>query len=103
MIPFYLLSLMAAIGCLVLIDRRYKLAFFYDVRCTAYTLGTSIVLFIVWDLLGIHLDIFYRGASDVLLPFNLLPNFPLEEIFFLFLLTYVTLIVYRLLKKREQS
>lgn len=91
----YLLSLIIAIGCMLLIDRRFKLAFWYDAKRTALTVGTAVVLFILWDILGVSLGIFFDGTSPFLLPFRLFPHFPIEEIFFLFLLSYLTLILYR--------
>lgn len=100
MIFFYLLGLVIAISGLLFIDYRYKLAFFFDAKRTTATLGLAIALFIIWDILGINLGIFYHGGSSFTLPFRLLPEFPIEELFFLFLLTYVALIIYRFVEKR---
>lgn len=96
----YLIGLCIAIGCLMLVDWRYKLAFFSHWKRTALTLGAAIGLFIIWDFLGIWLGIFFHGGSDWTLPARLAPEFPIEELFFLFLLTYVTLLVYRFSKER---
>jgi lycopene cyclase domain-containing protein len=93
----YLSALCLVIVCLGLIDYRYKLAFFFDARRTLLTLAVAMGLFVVWDVLGIQLGIFFHGGSDLTLPLRILPEFPLEELFFLFLLTYVTLITYRFL------
>ena len=91
----YLLALIVAITCLVVVDRKYRLAFFYNARRTSLTLAVSIWLFIVWDIFGIKLGIFFHGGSDYTLPIRLIPEFPIEELFFLFLLTYVALLLYR--------
>lgn len=96
----YLASLVLSLSCLVLIDKRYRLAFFYDARRTALTLAVAIGLFIVWDVLGITLGIFSQGESPFMLPLSLVPNFPIEELFFLALLTYVTLLTYRWVSQR---
>ena len=98
---FYLLGLVAAIGCLIVVDRKFKLAFFHDARRTAITLAISIWLFIVWDIFGIKLGIFFHGGSDYTLPYRIIPEFPIEEVFFLFLLTYVALLIYRFVEKRR--
>lgn len=103
MMFLYLAGLLVALACLGLIDWRYKLAFFSDARRTAATLGITIALFVVWDILGINLGIFYHGGSAYTLPVRLLPEFPIEELFFLFLLTYVALIVYRFVQKRSDA
>ena len=84
---FYLIGLL-------IIDRRWKLAFWRDSKRTAMTLSVAIIVFVLWDLLGISLGIFFHGGSAYALPFRLAPEFPIEEIVFLFLLTYSTLIVY---------
>jgi len=100
MIPWYLIGLLVTIGCMVLIDYRFKLAFFHNAKQTALTLIVAIGLFIVWDVIGIRLGIFFHGGSELTLPIRLANEFPLEELFFLLLLTYVTLIVYRFLRTR---
>jgi len=99
---FYLLSLLAAISCLVLVDRKFKLAFFYDLRRTSMTLAIAIWLFIAWDIFGITFGIFYHGGSQYTLPFRIIPEFPIEELFFLLLLTYTALLIYRYVTKKTE-
>lgn len=91
----YLIGLIVAIICLSLVDYKYRLAYWYDRRRTAVTVGLSILVFIPWDLLGIYLGIFFHGNSVFTLPVRLLPEFPVEELFFLLLLGYCTLLLYR--------
>jgi len=98
---FYLVGLVIAISCLVLIDRKFKLAFFHNFKRTALTLAISIWLFIVWDIFGIKLGIFFHGGSAYTLPYRIIPEFPIEEVFFLFLLTYVALLIYRFVEERR--
>ena len=97
---FYLIGLIVAIACLVLVDRKFSLAFFHDTRRTALTLAVAIWLFIVWDIFGIQLGIFFHGGSLYTLPIRIIPQFPVEELFFLFLLSYVALLIYRFAEKR---
>ena len=91
---FYFIGLLIGIGGLLLIDRRWKLAFWKDGKRTIFTIATAIAVFVLWDLVGISLGIFFHGGSAYTLPFRLAPEFPIEEIVFLFLLTYSTLVVY---------
>jgi lycopene cyclase domain-containing protein len=91
---FYLIGLLISIGGLMMIDRRWKLAFWRDGKRTALTLIVAIVIFILWDFFGISLGIFFHGGSAYTLPVRLAPEFPLEEIVFLFLLSYSALIIY---------
>lgn len=95
------MGLIFSIGCLMLIDWRYKLALFYKPKQAILTLAISISLFIIWDVIGIALGIFFHGGSNLTLPVRIAPEFPIEEIFFLFLLTYVVLIAYRFFSKRN--
>lgn len=91
----YLISLVVSVGCLALLDWRYKLAIWFDRRRALITLFIGVLVFIIWDLLGIQLGIFFHGNSQFSLPLRLLPEFPIEEIFFLILLCYCTLLIYR--------
>jgi lycopene cyclase domain-containing protein len=96
----YLIGLIVAIGCLMLIDWRSKLVLWHDLRRSLMTIGLSMAVFIIWDLFGIQLGIFFSGHSPYALDFMLLPDFPVEELFFLFLLCYLTLLIYRLVRTK---
>jgi lycopene cyclase domain-containing protein len=99
----YLASLVFVITCLVLVDWRFQLAFFHDLKRTALTLAIAVWLFIVWDIFGIKLGIFFHGDSAYTLPLRIIPDFPIEELFFLFVLTYVALLLYRFVSERKTS
>lgn len=92
---YYLIALVATIMCLTAVDYRFKLAYWSHAKATAYTLVASIGIFIIWDILGILLGIFYHGGSNYTLPVRIAPEFPIEELFFLYVLCYVTLLIYR--------
>ena len=51
--------------------------------------------FLVWDSPGIALGIFSRGESPLMTGVLLAPELPLEEVFFLTLLSYVALLAWR--------
>ncbi len=91
----YLAGLLVGITGMAIIDWRYKLAFWHDRRRTLLTIAICMSVFIVWDVLGIMLGIFFHGGSEFTLPLRLLPEFPLEELFFLLLLCYCTLVIYQ--------
>ena len=90
----YLGALLISVSGLAFIDWRYKVAFWYDHTRTIKVLLISMAVFIIWDLLGIGLGIFFHGGSAYTLPLRIVPEFPLEELFFLLLLCYVTLLIY---------
>ena len=98
---FYLIGLVLVIVALSIVDFKYKLAFFHDSRRTIVTLAVAMWLFIVWDIFGIKLGIFYHGDSIYTLPARIIPQFPVEELFFLFLLTYVALLIFRFVESRR--
>jgi len=91
---FYLIALLFSICGLFILDWRYKLAFWIDRTRAAKVISVTMLVFIIWDIIGIRLGIFFHGGSNYTLPIRLLPEFPIEEIFFLFLLCYVTLLLY---------
>ena len=91
----YLAALMISLCGLAIIDYRLKLAFWHDAKRSAKTIVIAVGVFITWDLLGIGLGIFIHGSSQLALPFEILPEFPIEEILFLVLLCYTTLLLYR--------
>lgn len=87
----YLGSLLSFIVCMVVCDHRWKLAFFRDAPRAALAIGATFIGFILWDVLGIVTGTFYRGDSPYMTGFELAPHMPIEELFFLFFLCYLTL------------
>lgn len=91
----YLISLIIVIGCLLLVDYRYRLAFFNNWRRTAMTLSIGVIVFSIWDIIGIKLGIFFSGRSSYMSNIYLGPEYPIEELFFLFVLCFCSLLVAR--------
>lgn len=95
LVPFvYLALLLISIAGLGAIDHRHKLALFVSPKATILSVATAVVVFLAWDLVGIALGIFFRGDAPHLSGLLLAPELPLEELFFLILLSYNTLLVY---------
>ena len=92
----YLILLLASIGCMVLLDHRFKLFFFEDARRATVVTVIGLAFFLLWDLGGIGLDIFYRGETPIMLGLVLAPHLPVEEIFFLAFLCYLTMVLFGL-------
>jgi lycopene cyclase domain-containing protein len=89
----YLGALLFSLVGLILIDLKFKLAFFGQAKRSAITLAIPYLLFVVWDLAGIAAGIFFRGTSIHTLGIMLFPEFPIEEAFFLGVLCYTSLIL----------
>ena len=82
------------------IDFRSKLALFVYPLRTTLTLLAGILFFLIWDVVGIALGIFFKGQTQLLTGVMLAPEVPLEEIFFLAVLCYTTLLTWIGLSRR---
>jgi lycopene cyclase domain-containing protein len=90
----YLLALTVSLLGMGLIDFKHKLALFSQPVRTAITLTVAVTVFLIWDLVGISLGIFFRGQGPYLTGITIAPELPIEEVFFLTLLSYTILISY---------
>lgn len=89
----YLAALLISLAGLATIDYRFKLAFAKNAKAATIAIAIPYLLFIIWDAAGIALGIFFKGQSQFLTGILIAPEFPIEELFFLALLCYTTLIV----------
>ena len=89
----YLACLLLSLGAMVLLDARFRLVFWRDARRAAIVLGAGLLFFLAWDAAGIALGVFARGGSPFLTGVDLAPELPLEEVFFLLFLCYLTLVL----------
>jgi lycopene cyclase domain-containing protein len=89
----YLLALLVSLGAMVLLDVRFRLVFWRSARRAVITLGAGLVFFLAWDAAGIALGIFARGGSRFMTGIEIAPELPLEELFFLLFLCYLTLVL----------
>ena len=87
----YLAALLVALGSMVLLDRRSRLFFWRDARRASIVLAIGVAFFLAWDLGGIGLHVFVRGASGIATGIVVAPELPLEEVFFLVFLCYLTM------------
>ncbi len=97
----YLVALGISITGMVVLDRRFRLFFWRDARRAAIVLAVGIVFFLIWDLFGIGLGIFFRGETAFMTGLQIAPELPIEEVFFLTLLCYLTMNLYGAFDRRE--
>lgn len=90
----YLAALAVALTGMVMLDRRFGLFFWRDARRAAIVLPLGVAFFLVWDLGGILLGIFFRGQNEYMTGLLIGPELPIEEVFFLTLLCYNTMNAY---------
>lgn len=93
----YALILCISLTGLGLADRRWRLVAFRAgpaaKKATLMTLAVTIGFFLVWDIAGICLGIFYTNPRYTLGINLFTPNLPIEEVLFLALLVYSILII----------
>jgi len=87
----YLAALLFSLVGMVILDRRFQLFFWTDARRAAIVLPVGVLFFLLWDLAGIGLGIFFRGPSPYVTGIVVAPEVPVEEIAFLALLCYLTM------------
>jgi len=90
----YLTALAIALTGMVMLDRRFELFFWRDARRASIVLPLGVAFFLVWDVFGIGLGIFFRGVTEFMTGVLVGPELPLEEVFFLTLLSYNTMNAY---------
>ncbi len=91
----YLAVILSGLLGMGIIDWRYKLALFYDAQRTLMTVTIMVAIFLAWDIAGIMLDIFFSGDSPYVTGVMIATDLPIEEVFFLTLLSYMPLVLYR--------
>ena len=101
----YLVALLISLFGMVMLDRRFRLFFFADARRAAIVLSIGVAFFLAWDLVGIGTGVFFRGETPFMTGVQIAPELPVEEVFFLTLLCYLTMNVVagveRLLQQRD--
>lgn len=90
----YLVALLATLGCMLLLDRRFRLFFWRDPVAASVVTVVGVVFFLLWDAAGIAGGIFFRGEAPVATGIVLAPELPLEEPIFLLFLSVCTMVVY---------
>ena len=99
--PFlYLLALLTALTGMIVLDRRFRLFFWRSPKRAAAVLLIGLAFFLLWDLQGIRLHIFFRGETSFMTGWQFAPELPIEEPFFLLLLCYLTMNLYGFLAPR---
>jgi lycopene cyclase domain-containing protein len=99
----YLTALLVSILGLGLLDFRHKLALFVSPFRTVVTVGLPVLAFLAWDLLGIANGVFFRGENNLMTGILLADELPIEELFFLILLCYNSLLAYLAIARRFQK
>jgi lycopene cyclase domain-containing protein len=101
----YLAALLISLGCMLLLDQRFRLFFWRDPIAAAIVTVVGLAFFLAWDVAGIAQGIFFRGDGVIATGILLAPELPLEEPIFLVFLVVCTMVIYtgalRLLAERS--
>ena len=97
----YLGLLVVSLAGTIALDYRWKLALFEDVRRTVLVTALAVAFFVAWDISGVANGVFFKGDSNLLVGWDVATEIPIEEIFFLTLLSHLALIAYRLAERRR--
>lgn len=96
----YLAALLVSLTGMVVLDRRFRLFFWRDARRAGIVLAVGVLFFLVWDFAGVGGGIFFRGETSFMTGLQIAPEIPLEEVFFLTLLCYLTMNLYGFWSRR---
>lgn len=100
----YLLCLLAVLGCMALMDARWRLVLWRRPVAGAVVLAMGLAWFLWWDVWAIAEGIFLHRDSPLMTGILVAPQLPLEEVFFLLFLCYLSMIAFtgavRLLEHR---
>lgn len=99
----YAFVLMLSLIGMIILDHKLHLAYFYNRKRTFITVLLGVLIFILWDLLGIHFGIFFSGNSKYMTGWYIVKDFPVEELLFLIFLNYFALVLYRLGEEKWQN
>lgn len=99
----YLSAILVSTGCMAVVDHRWRLFLFRRRAGALLVVATGVLFFLTWDLVAIGLDIYRRGESPAMTGVELLPDLPLEELFFVVFLCYLTMVLHRLLAMMLQA
>jgi len=102
----YLTALLISLGCMLLLDWRFRLFFWRDAVSASVVTAVGFVFFLLWDVAGIANGIFLRGDAAIATGVVLAPELPIEEPVFLLFLVVCTMVIYtgsaRLLTHRRE-
>jgi lycopene cyclase domain-containing protein len=95
----YLGSIMVATACMGLVDRRWRLFLWARPARALTVLAVGVAFFLVWDLVAIELEVYRRGESPAMTGVEVARELPVEELFFIAFLCYITMVLHTLLER----
>ncbi|WP_404433586.1 lycopene cyclase domain-containing protein [Microbacterium lacus] len=90
----YLIAILVSAAGIATIDARFKLAAWRSPWRAAVAVALGVVFFLLWDIVGIMTGVFLKGDSPLFTGIDVGPELPLEEVFFLAFLSYLSLVIW---------
>ncbi len=88
----YLAAILVSAAGIAVLDWRLRLALWRAPGATAAAVLISVAFFLAWDAVGIATGVFFKGDSALFVGIDVAPQIPLEEVFFLAFLSYLTMV-----------
>lgn len=95
----YLAAILGSTFCMGLVDRRWRLFLFDRWRAAAAITACGLAFFLAWDVVAIALGIYQRGDSPGMTGIEVAAELPIEELFFIVFLCYLTMVLHRLFRR----
>lgn len=86
----YLGFIVVSTVCMGLVDRRWRLFLFDRPRIALLAVASGFVFFLVWDLVALELALYSKGESPAMTGLDVAAHLPIEELFFITFLSYLT-------------
>lgn len=99
----YLGAILLSLAGMIAIDVKFSLALRVAPLRTTLTVLIATVFFLVWDAVGIVTGVFVKGESPLFVGVELAPHLPLEEVFFLMFLSYLSLVMFAVFERRARA
>lgn len=90
----YLVCLLGASACMLLLDARFRLFFWRDWRAATVVTIVGVIFLLAWDLVGILTGVFQMGASEGMTGILIAHELPIEEPVFLAFLVLCTMVIF---------
>src|SRR5690606_23805910 len=95
----YLLAVVVSMLCMGLVDRRWRLFLFRRAVPALLVVAAGVGYFLLWDVVAIEQGMYVRGESPAMTGIEVAPELPLEELFFIVFLCYITMVFHGLFRR----
>ncbi|BAJ76094.1 hypothetical protein MTES_3130 [Microbacterium testaceum StLB037] len=99
----YLGAILFSLAGMIAIDLKFSLALRVAPLRTTAAVVIATAFFLVWDAVGIITGVFVKGESPLFVGVELAPHLPLEEVFFLLFLSYLSIVMYAVFQRRARA